>query len=71
MGRATAARPRLTAKQEPLSDQRFRDLINAMGAFFASVERDAAAQKAAAIAEIEDLMRQHGLSVDDLADQGF
>ncbi|MFW2357697.1 hypothetical protein [Hydrogenophaga sp.] len=65
--RSTAVRPRLTYKQEPLSDQRFHDLVNAMGAFFASVEKDTAAQKVAAIAEIENLMRQHGLSVDDIA----
>lgn len=71
MARSAAVRPRLTNRQEPLSDQRFQDLIAAMGAFFDSVERDAAARKAAAIAEIEELMRQHGLSVDDLADQGF
>lgn len=71
MVRSTVPPPSLADWQEISSQQRFQDLINAMGAFFASVERDAAAQKkASVIVEILDLMRDHGLSVDDLSDEG-
>lgn len=65
--RGAAAKARAPEKREPLTDQRFHSLLNAAGAFFASFERDVAAEKAAAIAEILGLMQRYGLSVADVS----
>ena len=67
--RSNTPPPRASEKLAPLSDQRFRDLLNAAGSFFASFESDPAAEKAAAIAEIQDLMVRYGLAVEDLLDE--
>jgi hypothetical protein len=67
--RSNTTPPRGPEKLAPLSDQRFQDLLNAAGSFFASFESDPAAEKAAAIAEIQDLMSRYGLAVEDLLDQ--
>jgi hypothetical protein len=40
--------------------------LNAAGSFFASFESDPAAEKAAAIAEIQALMGRYGLTAEDL-----
>jgi hypothetical protein len=50
----------------PLSYQRFQDLLSSAGSFFASFESDPAAEKAAAIAEIQALMGRYGLTAEDL-----
>ena len=67
--RSNTTPPRAPEKLAPLSDQRFRDLLNAAGSFFASFESDPAAEKAAAIAEIRDLMVRYGLAIEDLLDE--
>jgi hypothetical protein len=67
--RSNTTLPRAPEKLAPLSDQRFQDLLNAAGSFFASFESDPAAEKAAAIAEIQDLMGRYGLAVEDLLDE--
>lgn len=56
------------AKQMPLGDSRFQELIKGASAYFAAAERDVEAEKAAAIVEIKGLMARHGLTADDLAD---
>jgi hypothetical protein len=66
--RSSTTPPRAPEKLAPLSDQRFQDLLSAAGSFFASFESDPAAEKAAAIAEIQDLLGRYGLSVEDLLD---
>jgi hypothetical protein len=55
-----------TARQEPLTDRRFEDLLQQASAFFAATERDPEAEKQAAIAEIIETMERHGLTVEDL-----
>jgi hypothetical protein len=55
-----------TARQEPLTDRRFGDLLQQASAFFAATERDPEAEKQAAIAEIIETMKRHGLTVEDL-----
>lgn len=67
--RSNTTPPRAPEKLAPLSDQRFQDLLNAAGSFFASFESDPAAEKAAAIAEIQDLMSRYGLAVEDLVEE--
>lgn len=64
--RSNATPPRAPERLAPLSDQRFQDLLNAAGSFFASFESDPAAEKAAAIAEIQALMGRYGLTAEDL-----
>jgi hypothetical protein len=64
--RSIATPPRAPERLAPLSDQRFQDLLNAAGSFFASFESDPAAEKAAAIAEIQALMGRYGLTAEDL-----
>ena len=54
------------ARQEPLTDSRFEDLLQRASAFFAATERDPEAEKQAAIAEIIESMEQYGLTVEDL-----
>lgn len=64
--RSIATPPRAPERLAPLSDQRFQDLLNAAGSFFASFESDPAAEKAAAISEIQALMGRYGLTAEDL-----
>lgn len=64
--RSIATPPRAPERLAPLSDQRFQALLNAAGSFFASFESDPAAEKAAAIAEIQALMGRYGLTAEDL-----
>jgi hypothetical protein len=66
--RSNTTPPRAPEKLVPLSDQRFQDLLNAAGSFFASFESDPTAEKAAAIAEIQELMNRYGLAAEDLLD---
>lgn len=54
------------ARQEPLTDSRFEDLLQRASAFFAATERNPEAEKQAAIAEIIESMEQYGLTVEDL-----
>ncbi|WP_146115066.1 H-NS histone family protein [Malikia spinosa] len=54
------------ARQEPLTDRRFEDLLQQASAFFAATERNPEAEKQAAIAEIIESMEQYGLTVEDL-----
>jgi len=54
------------AKQMPLGDSRFQELIKGASAYFAAAERDVEAEKAQAIAEIQGLMQQYGLTAEDL-----
>jgi len=68
--RYNATPPRAPKKPAPLSEQRFQDLLSAAGTFFASFERDPGAERATAIAEIQDLMGRYGLSSADLLDEG-
>ena len=67
--RSNSTPPHAPANLAPLSDQRFQDLLNAAGTFFASFDSDPVADKAAAIAEIEKLMGRYGLAVEDLLDE--
>ena len=67
--RSIATPPRAPERLAPLSDQRFQDLLSSAGSFFASFESDPAAEKAAAIAEIQALMGRYGLGVEDLLDE--
>ena len=54
------------ARQEPLTDRRFEDLLQKASAFFAATERDPEAERQAVIAEIVDTMKRYGLTVEDL-----
>ena len=54
------------ARQEPLTDGRFENLLHQASAFFAQSERDPEAEKQAAIAEIIETMKRYGLTVEDL-----
>ncbi len=58
----------LAARQMPLGDDRFQELIKGASAFFEAAERDEGAQRAQAIEEIRALMAHYDLTVDDLAD---
>lgn len=67
--RSNKTPPRGPEKRTPLSEQRFQDLLNAAGTFFASFESDPVVEKAAAIAEIQDMMARYGLAIEDLMDE--
>ena len=54
------------ARQEPLTDRRFEDLLQQANAFFAQAERDPEAVRQETIAEIVDTMKRYGLTVEDL-----
>jgi len=54
------------ARQEPLTDRRFEDLLQQASALFAAAERDPEAEKQAAIAEIIETMKRYGLTLADL-----
>ena len=56
----------LPARQEPLTDRRFEDLLQQASALFAAADRDPEAEKQAAIAEIIETMKRYGLTVEDL-----
>ena len=56
------------ARQTPLGDNRFEELVRQASAFFAAAERDEVAEKAAAIEDIRRRMIEYGLTVDDLVD---
>lgn len=60
--------PRAPARQTPLGDNRFEELVRQASAFFAAAERDEVAEKAVAIEEIKLRMLEYGLTVDDLVD---
>lgn len=57
---------RAPARQTPLGENRFEELVRQASAFFAAPERDEVAEKAAAIEEIKLRMREYGLTVEDL-----
>ena len=54
------------ARQDPLTDRRFEDLLQQASNFFAKAERDPEAEKQAAIAEIVETMKRYGLTLADL-----
>ena len=54
--------------QTPLGDDRFQSLLAKANAFFAEAERDAVAERAAMITEIQTRMAEYGLSIEDLED---
>jgi len=54
------------ARQDPLTDRRFGDLLQQASAFFAQAERDPVAERQAVIAEIIETMARYGLTVEDL-----
>lgn len=56
------------ARQAPLGDNRFEELVRQASAFFAAAERDEVAGKAAVIEEIKLRMLEYGLTVEDLVD---
>ena len=58
------------APQPVLGEHRYQTLLAQANAFFAMAERDMVAEKAAAIAEIQALMAQYGLSTEDLLADG-
>lgn len=60
--------PLPAAKQMPLGDHRFQELIKVASAYFAAAERDVEGEKRAAIAEIKARIAQYGLTADDLVD---
>ncbi len=64
--RRPSSSPQAPARQEPLSDRRFEDLLQQASAFFAQAERDPEAERQAAIAEIIETMNRYGLTVEDL-----
>jgi len=49
-----------------LSDQRYEDLLKRASAFFSSAEESTDEVRQAVIDEINDLMKQYGLTADDL-----
>lgn len=53
-------------RQETLSDSRYQDLLKSASALFASAEETYVDARLAAIAEINDLLARHGLTVDDI-----
>ena len=56
-----------TARQEPLTDRRFEDLLQQANAFFAQAERDPETVRQEIISEIVDTMKRYGLTVRDLS----
>lgn len=58
--------PSHPAKQEPLTDRRFEDLLQKASEFFAESEKAPEAKRQAAIEEIIDTMNRYGLTVEDL-----
>ena len=66
--RRPSSSPPARAKQDPLTDRRFEDLLQQASAFIAEAERDPEADRQAAIAEIIETMNRYGLTVEDLRD---
>ncbi len=64
--RRPSSSPPAPARQDPLTDRRFEDLLQQASAFFAQEERDPEADKQAAIAEIIETMNRYGITVKDL-----
>lgn len=60
--------PSAPARQTPLGDNRFEELVRQASAFFAAAERDEVAEKVAAIEDIRRRMIEYGLTVEDLVD---
>ena len=53
-------------RPEPLSEQRYQDLLKNASAFFASAVDATEDEREAVIGEINELMKKHALTVDDL-----
>ena len=53
------------ARQEPLTDRRFEDLLQQAGAFFAQSERDPEAEKQVATAETVETIKRYCLTLED------
>ena len=53
-------------RPEPLSDQRYADLLQQASAFFATSVDASPSERQAAMADIHALMARYGLTVDDL-----
>lgn len=53
-------------RQEPLSEQRYQDLLQNVSAFFASAVDATEDERQVAIDEINELMSRHGLTASDL-----
>jgi len=53
-------------RTEPLSEQRYQDLLKNASAFFASSDVATEDERLAAIGEINELMSKHGLTANDL-----
>lgn len=53
----------------PLSDDRYRSLVQAASAFFAAAEGDTVAKRAEVIDDIKRLMVEYNLTLEDLLDQ--
>ena len=64
--RRPSTSPSAPARQDPLTDRRFEDLLQQASAFFAQSERDPEAERQSAIAEIIETLERHGLTVEDL-----
>lgn len=64
--KAELKRTHVVPKPEPLSDQRYKDLLACAGEFFAAAEPDLVAEKQAAIDEILAKMSLYGITIDDL-----
>jgi hypothetical protein len=59
-------RPSSVKKPEPLSEQRYTDLLKSASDFFALAVEVTNNERKAKIIEITGLMTQYGLSVEDL-----
>ncbi|MBQ0917934.1 hypothetical protein KBW71_05725 [Hydrogenophaga aromaticivorans] len=53
-------------RPEPLSEQRYQDLLKNASAFFASAVDATEEERQAAIDDINELMSKHGLTANDL-----
>lgn len=51
---------------EPLADQRFEELLKSAATFFTAAEGHSEEERQAVIQEINVLMRQYGLTLEDL-----
>lgn len=51
-------------KHEPLSEQRYVDMLRSASVFFAAADVETVNERRAAIDEINELMKQHGLTAD-------
>ncbi len=73
--RAPRTTPSLPPRQEPLSENRFQDLLARASSFFAEAERqtepvvvrDIEAERKQVIQDILQTLQRNGLTVDDLA----